>query len=56
MAVGLGLLRLSPSEFWSTTPRELERAWSVFRPARTAAPTRHELEALMDLFPDKEMQ
>ena len=30
MAVGFGLLRLSPEAFWSMTPRELERAMSVF--------------------------
>ncbi|MGC4025157.1 MAG: phage tail assembly chaperone [Mesorhizobium sp.] len=56
MAFGLGLLRLSPADFWSMTPRELERAWSAFYPARPGAPTRGELDALMNLFPDKEMQ
>jgi uncharacterized phage protein (TIGR02216 family) len=53
MAVGLGLLRLSPADFWAMTPREFERAWSVLRPQRGIAPTRGEFEALMNLFPDK---
>ncbi|MCO5063115.1 MAG: phage tail assembly chaperone [Rhizobiaceae bacterium] len=56
MAVGLGLLRLSPADFWSMTPREFERAWSVLRPQSGSAPSRGELEALMNLFPDKEAQ
>lgn len=54
MAVGLGLLRLSPAHFWAMTPRELERAWSVLRPARGGAPARDDLEALMKRFPDEE--
>ena len=29
MAAAFGLLRLSPREFWSMTPREMERAMSV---------------------------
>jgi len=56
MAFGLGLLRLSPTEFWLMTPRELERAWSAFHPMRAGAPTRGEFDALMNQFPDKEMQ
>ncbi|MBX3597056.1 MAG: phage tail assembly chaperone [Rhizobiaceae bacterium] len=56
IAIGLGLLRLSPAQFWAMTPREFERASSVLRPARKNAPSRQELEALVVLFPDKEMQ
>jgi len=52
MATGFGLLRLSPKNFWSMTPREMERAMSVFRPVAGAAPMRAELAALMTEFPD----
>lgn len=51
MAAAFGLLRLSPRDFWSMTPRELERALSVLSPGR-AAPGRDELAALMRRFPD----
>lgn len=53
MAAGLGLLRLSPAQFWALTPRELERALSVLVPPRLAPPGRGTLEALMRAFPDK---
>ncbi len=56
MAVGFGLLRLSPASFWAMTPREFERAWSVLHPSHGNALTRPELEALMTRFPDKDMQ
>ena len=52
MAIGLGLLRLSPRDFWSMTPRELEGAMRALSPAGRAAPGRAELEALMKRFPD----
>lgn len=52
MATGFGLLRLSPKTFWSMTPREMERAMSVFRPAAGVAPGRDDLVALMNEFPD----
>ncbi len=52
MAAGFGLLRLSPKNFWSMTPREFERAMSVLRPARSPAPARAELTRLMNEFPD----
>ena len=51
MAAGFGLLRLSPREFWSMTPREMERAMSVLG-GRTSAPGRAELAELMQRFPD----
>jgi uncharacterized phage protein (TIGR02216 family) len=53
MAVGFGLLRLSPQDFWSMTPRELERAMSVHFGQAPAAPERSELAALMAAYPDK---
>ena len=54
MAVGLGALRLSPSEFWSMTPRELRAALDAAHgPAPGAdAPARADLDALLDRFPD----
>lgn len=52
MTAGFGLLRLSPRDFWSMTPREMERAMSALGGARTLAPGRGELEQLMMRFPD----
>jgi uncharacterized phage protein (TIGR02216 family) len=54
MAIGFGLLRLSPEVFWSMTPREFERAYSALRPRGALPPSRSELEKLMRTFPDKE--
>jgi len=51
MAAAFGLLRLSPDDFWSMTPRELERAMSVLG-SRVGAPGRSDLAALMQQFPD----
>ncbi len=53
MAMGFGLLRLSPREFWSMTPREMERAMSVLPGTRTGAPGRGDLTELMKRFPDR---
>ena len=53
MAAAFGLLRLSPDDFWSMTPRELERGDErACRRQRGAAPGRGELAALMRRFPD----
>lgn len=52
MAVGLGLLRLSPATFWAMTPREFERAMSVLARQRQTPPDRSDLTALMRAFPD----
>ena len=52
MTVGFGLLRLSPKTFWSMTPREMERAMSVLG-LGDAGPGRAELDALMEVFPDR---
>lgn len=54
MAVGFGLLRLSPKDFWSMTPREMERAMSLFGRASMAAPGRGDLAVLMTAFPDRQ--
>lgn len=53
MAMGFGLLRLSPRDFWSMTPREMERAMSVLPGARGGAPGRGELAEMMKRFPDR---
>jgi len=51
MALGLGLLRLAPRDFWATTPRELAAA---LRPPRApAAPGRDALAGMMAAFPDR---
>lgn len=49
MQQGLGVLRLSPRDFWAATPREIAAA---FGSAPEAAPARAELEQLMQRFPD----
>lgn len=52
MAMGFGLLRLSPKTFWAMTPREFERAMSIFARGADEAPRRADLAALMRAFPD----
>ena len=54
MALGLGVLRLSPLEFWSMTPRELRAALdAALGPAPGMdAPDRAALDALLARFPD----
>jgi len=52
MAMGFGLLRLSPKAFWAMTPIEFERAMRVVRPGRISTPGRADLAALMRAFPD----
>jgi uncharacterized phage protein (TIGR02216 family) len=57
MTAGLGMLRLSPDDFWSMTPRELDAA---MRGAFGIAPmqpamTRSDLMAMMAAFPDNEV-
>lgn len=51
MAVGLGVLRLSPHAFWAMTPRELAAAMGAGS-ARAHPPTRDVLKDLMAAFPD----
>ncbi len=53
MAIGFGLLRLSPHTFWKMTPVEFERALSALHPGRTTPPGRKTLAALMRAFPDR---
>ena len=52
MAFGLGVLRLSPSDFWSMTPREVFRAAEGIYGRGAGAMNRAALDALMRAFPD----
>lgn len=52
MAIGFGLLRLSPKTFWSMTPIEFERASAALSRGRGMPPARADLAALMRAFPD----
>ncbi len=56
MAAGLGLLGLPPPTFWAMTPRELEAAirGRLGLDAPVSAPRRHDLQQLMQRFPDPE--
>jgi uncharacterized phage protein (TIGR02216 family) len=52
MVFGLGILRLSPRDFWAMTPREIEAAVEGVHGRRAAVPARADLAALMAMFPD----
>jgi uncharacterized phage protein (TIGR02216 family) len=49
MQLGLGTLRLSPSEFWRSTPREIAAAFG----APSQPMLRQKLNELMKRFPDE---
>jgi len=54
MAIGLGVLRLSPREFWAMTPVELARAISGLTGGAPTTPmTSDSLAALIARFPDR---
>ena len=53
MAFAFSVLRLSPSQFWALTPRELALAMRPFLKAN-AAPERSEFNRLFSAFPDLE--
>lgn len=48
---GLGVLRLSPEQFWRMTPRELAYAIEAVR-GRSAPLDRAALDAMMKRYPD----
>ena len=50
--MGLGLLRLSPRDFWAMTPREFGHVIRFLSGDPGAAPHRSALETLMAMFPD----
>jgi uncharacterized phage protein (TIGR02216 family) len=54
MAAGLGVLGLAPHIFWAMTPREFDAALRgrLGGSAQAALPTRSELLAMMQQFPD----
>ncbi|MFC0245239.1 rcc01693 family protein [Falsochrobactrum ovis] len=52
MRAGLGLLRLSPKNFWAMTPREFAAALGPSRRLQSA-PSRAALDALMHIYPDR---
>ena len=49
MELGLGVLRLSPKDFWAATPSEIAAA---FPTSTMPAPARADLDRLMREFPD----
>lgn len=51
MRFGLGVLRLSPRDFWAMTPRELASARGAILGDRGPL-GRGELETMMERFPD----
>jgi uncharacterized phage protein (TIGR02216 family) len=51
--VGLGLLRLSPRDFWAMTPREFAAAAGLSGGSSSPPPTRDDLVRLMREFPDE---
>ena len=55
MRLGLGVLRLTPSQFWAMTPRELDAALHglLGPPASALAPPRTTLDTLMRRYPDQ---
>jgi uncharacterized phage protein (TIGR02216 family) len=54
MAFGLGVLRLSPNDFWSMSPRELAAAYEGVYGAPPERADGFDLQALMLAFPDKD--
>jgi uncharacterized phage protein (TIGR02216 family) len=50
MQLGLGQLRLSPAEFWRSTPREIAGAFGASPPSPLL---RQNLEDLMEQYPDE---
>jgi uncharacterized phage protein (TIGR02216 family) len=51
---GLGVLRLSPAQFWAMTPRELALAIRAMRGTVAEPIDRTALDDLMKQFPDRE--
>ena len=53
MALGLGVLRWNPTEFWHATPCELIAAWQALTGRHNLASAgRGDLERLIAAFPD----
>lgn len=55
MGFGLGVLGLSPRDFWAMTPRELAAAArGRLGPVLESPPGKDDLRALMQRYPDQE--
>lgn len=52
MQFGMGVLRLSPVDFWAMTPRELAAAMGAWSRAAAEPPERHAVDRLLADFPD----
>ncbi len=57
IAMGLGVLRLSPHDFWSMTPREFSLALrgATGLPASAKALAQEDLTSLMRRYPDQQV-
>jgi uncharacterized phage protein (TIGR02216 family) len=53
LAIGLGVLRLSPEQFWNMTPREFAAALRGLHGDPAAPLDRAALDALIARFPDR---
>ena len=53
LAIGLGVLRFSPEQFWKMTPRELAAALRGLYGEQDAPLDRATLDALAARFPDR---
>jgi uncharacterized phage protein (TIGR02216 family) len=54
MAFGFGVLRLSPRDFWTMTPRELMAAFEGTYGAASEGLTRADFDQLSAAFPDQQ--
>jgi uncharacterized phage protein (TIGR02216 family) len=52
IGLGIGVLKLSPKDFWTMTPRELAYALRELGFGGDAPPGRNTLDQLMKRFPD----
>jgi uncharacterized phage protein (TIGR02216 family) len=56
LAIGLGVLRLSPEQFWKMTPREFAAALRGLHGEPDAPLDRATFDALVARFPDQEAE
>jgi uncharacterized phage protein (TIGR02216 family) len=55
LAFGLGVLRLSPRDFWAMTPRELNAAFEGVYGRVSETPRLADFAAIMAAHPDRKM-
>jgi uncharacterized phage protein (TIGR02216 family) len=53
MQMGLGTLRLSPEQFWRSSPREIAGAFGFPSQTQGAKALRQNLDMMMERFPDE---